>query len=251
MSDTPTPLNPVEQTNPLDSGYTTSEAKGSKLVVVTASVISALGVLSDLLNKAIGFFPADSRAGLWIAAGAGIIAAIVQITYTVQRTALKMAAINAGKVAAILFAFALPSLALAQQSESGTTAPATAAPAPATSSPAVLLTLPKGWTVHPGVTFGPALGYVYDFDTKKGKWTNNVSIGGQLVLDYKGTFAVGAGLSGTIDGDGKLSAAGDVMLAGPALPISTVPIRPAVMFQFSEAGAKKQGAVFATANVTF
>ena len=79
------------------SGASTSEAKGSKVVVVLSSVIAVLGTLTTLLDTFTTVIPvAQKGLGMWLALGGVAVAALTQMAYTVQRGFVKAAAIQAG-----------------------------------------------------------------------------------------------------------------------------------------------------------
>lgn len=88
---------PSSTTNPTAAGATTSEGKGSKVVVILASVIAALGTLTQVIDSLTSIIPASQKGlGLWLAIGGAAIAGLTQIAYTVQRGWVKVAAIQAG-----------------------------------------------------------------------------------------------------------------------------------------------------------
>jgi hypothetical protein len=88
---------PTSVTNPLAPGGTTSEGAGSKVVVIIASVIAALGTITTVLESVSAVVPASTKGlGLWLAIGGAVVAGLTQIAYTVQRGLIKVAAIKAG-----------------------------------------------------------------------------------------------------------------------------------------------------------
>lgn len=90
---------PTDQTNPLDAGHTTTEANGSKLVVIIAGVIGVLGTLTTVIDSISNIIPAAQKGiGLWLAVASIVVAALTQIAYTVMRSQIKIAAIKAGRV---------------------------------------------------------------------------------------------------------------------------------------------------------
>jgi len=89
----------MSTTNPLAAGNTTSEAKGSKVVVILAAVIGSLGTILEILDKVTVIVPASTKGlGLWLALGGVAIAGLTQIAYTIQRGIIKVEAIRAGTV---------------------------------------------------------------------------------------------------------------------------------------------------------
>ena len=84
-------------TNPLAPGTSTSEGKGSKIVVVIASVVAALGTIATVLDSVTAIVPASTKGlGMWLAVAGAVVAGLTQIAYTISRSAVKVAAIQAG-----------------------------------------------------------------------------------------------------------------------------------------------------------
>jgi hypothetical protein len=150
-----------------------------------------------------------------------------------------------GLVIAVLLILATPFRSRADDSAPGASAPTLSLPA------AFTLKLPAGWTLHPGITFGPAVGREWNLSAKTAKWTNNVSLGGLAVLDYKAVVGVILGLAGNVTVDGKLSGAIDGGVLGPPILVTTVPLRPGIIAQYSEAGAQRTLGVYAALHATF
>lgn len=81
----------------VEAGHTTSEGKGSKVVVILASVIAALGSITSVLDAMTTIIPASAKGlGMWLAVGGVAVAGLTQIAYTIQRGMVKVAAIQAG-----------------------------------------------------------------------------------------------------------------------------------------------------------
>jgi hypothetical protein len=88
-------------TTPLAPGASTSEGRGSKIVVILASVIATLGTLTTVLDSVTAIIPASAKGlGLWLAIGGVVVGGLVQIAYTIQRGLIKVAAIQAGETPA-------------------------------------------------------------------------------------------------------------------------------------------------------
>jgi hypothetical protein len=94
----PDSITTTDQTSPLDAGHTTTESRGTKVVVILTSVIGALGTITTVLDQVTNILPASTK---WIGpvvAIVGVISAgLTQIAYTVMRTWIKVEAIKAGK----------------------------------------------------------------------------------------------------------------------------------------------------------
>lgn len=83
---------------PLASGASTSEGKGSKIVVILASVIAGLGTITTILDQVTTIIPASGKGlGMWLAVAGVVVASLTQIAYTVQRGWIKAAALKAGE----------------------------------------------------------------------------------------------------------------------------------------------------------
>jgi hypothetical protein len=97
MPETTTPVVPTDQTGSLDAGHTTTEYQQTKIVVILTSVLAVLGTITTVLDKALTIFPESNKGlGLWLAIGSLAVGALASIAYTVQRTAIKVAALRAG-----------------------------------------------------------------------------------------------------------------------------------------------------------
>lgn len=78
-----------------------SEKLGTKTVVIVTSIIGVLGTLTTVIDALTNIIPtAQKGLGLWLAISGTVIAALTQIAYTISRTIVKTAAIQAGTVPA-------------------------------------------------------------------------------------------------------------------------------------------------------
>lgn len=79
-------------------GKASSEYALSKAVVVLSSVISVLGTILTVLAPVAAVVPATAGPlGLGLAIGGAVVAGLKAMAYEAQRTAIKVAAIQAGK----------------------------------------------------------------------------------------------------------------------------------------------------------
>jgi uncharacterized membrane protein len=93
----PDPIIPTDKTHPLDAGHTTTEYKTTRWIVVLTSIIGVLSTVVSYTDQAKLLFGADSKIGLWIGIGTVALGALTSILYTVQRSAIKIAALKAGE----------------------------------------------------------------------------------------------------------------------------------------------------------
>lgn len=233
----------IEQTNPLDSGYTTSEAQGSKAVVIISSIIALLGTLAKVLESTTALVPDSSKGiGLWLAIAGVSVAGLTQIAYTVSRTLVKINAIQSSAVVAspsascpaptpkgfinvwglaTLVAFAAIFATLFLLFSPLITRADDAAPA-AASKTLVLpsLKINDTWTAELNVNVGPLIGYRIPNLSKAfskndhGSWATDIDFGAQIAfqhVDWPIAFLVG----GTANVTKKAQLTGDVMIAGP------------------------------------
>ena len=257
--------NPTDQTTPLDAGHTTTEAQGSKFVVITSAILSALGIATTIIDKIANIFPAEQKGiGVWIAIGGAVIGGLTQIVYTVQRTQLKIAALRAAQkgfsiAENIVIMFIVTVLALilvtmfAPKARADDTVPTTTTTQPETTSTTSPLTiqLARGWTFHPNVTVGPLAGREWNLTDKSAKWTSNVTLGAQYVFDWKETIAIGGGGAFNVTDTGDLKLAVDAIVAGPKIPINNNELRPALVGMYTAADGKKIAFVGATLSLDF
>ncbi|MGB8397936.1 hypothetical protein, partial [Bradyrhizobium sp.] len=76
--------------NPLTPGPVTSEGKGIKIVVIISSIVAVLGTIQSALEVVTTILPPAAKGlGMWLALGGAAIAALTQIAYTIQRSAIK------------------------------------------------------------------------------------------------------------------------------------------------------------------
>jgi hypothetical protein len=74
----------------------------ARIVVILSSGIAALGTVGSILGAISPTFAAVPQVGKWLALAGVAVAAAVQAGYGLQRTLIKLAAINAGQVALVL-----------------------------------------------------------------------------------------------------------------------------------------------------
>jgi hypothetical protein len=102
---TPAPAAPAAPAAPsplAQNGTSTSEFKLAAFVAGITGVIGALTTITDLLGKAQVLFPeAPKGVGLWVGLASAAVAGLTSIAYTIQRSAIKIASIQAGADVAV------------------------------------------------------------------------------------------------------------------------------------------------------
>lgn len=88
----PDPITPTDKTNPLDAGHTTTEYKTTKWIVVITTILGVLSAVAPFIEQARALF-GDTK---WIAIASVVIAGLSTTLYTLQRSAIKIAALKAG-----------------------------------------------------------------------------------------------------------------------------------------------------------
>lgn len=88
MADTATPT--------VAPGNTTTEHAMAHFVVLLSAAIAGLGTVASILSSITPIFGGVGSLGKWLALGGSVVAALTSFGYGLQRTLVKIAAINAG-----------------------------------------------------------------------------------------------------------------------------------------------------------
>lgn len=101
MADTSTTsTTPTEQTNPLDSGTTTSEYSATKLVIYMGIAAMVIGFATDVLTALSVLAPQWAWIGVALMVAGKLTALLKALGYDATRKQIKIAALNAaGNVA--------------------------------------------------------------------------------------------------------------------------------------------------------
>lgn len=84
---------PTDKTSALDAGHTTTEYQLTKWITILTAITGVLSAIVPFIEQAKAVF-GDTK---WITIVSLALATLTPIVYTLQRSAIKLAAINAGQ----------------------------------------------------------------------------------------------------------------------------------------------------------